>query len=71
MTEQLSKRVDELESQVAFFEELVQQLNEVVTRQDRDIHQLREGLRDLAGKMSTLRDGVVSGSPADEVPPHY
>ena len=71
MSDSLERRVEELESQVAYFENLQQQLDEVVVRQDREILQLKQALRDLAEKVSAMREGVVSGSAADEVPPHY
>lgn len=67
------KRLEELESQLAFQDELYAQLNEVVARQDREIVQLRARLEALALRLRDLGDAIPgqAANPADEVPPHY
>lgn len=69
----LQSRIDELESQLAFQDELYTQLNQVVARQDRDIERLKTRLEALAEKLSGLGEMVSPGAadPSDEVPPHY
>jgi uncharacterized coiled-coil protein SlyX len=68
----LRRRVEELEAQLAFQDELQQRLDEVVTRQDRELLELKKLLRELARRMAELRDsGAAAAATADEVPPHY
>ena len=63
-------RLEELESKVAFQEDTIQKLNEVVIEQDARIHGLETSLRLL---VENLRDRATSGEiePEDEPPPHY
>lgn len=71
--EDLRRRVEELESQAAFQEQQHRELDEVVARQDRELLELKQQLRELAQHLLEVRDsgaGVVPG-PEDEVPPHY
>ncbi|NNE06661.1 MAG: SlyX family protein [Xanthomonadales bacterium] len=68
----ITQRVEELESQLAFQDELQSQLNEVVARQDREIAQLKADLKDLSDKLTELGEAMPGGGDAgDEPPPHY
>ncbi len=68
----LLARVDELETQAAFQEELHRRLDDTVAQQDRELLELKRQLRALAERLAELRESVPGGgSPADEVPPHY
>jgi SlyX protein len=73
MTDKLTARIDELESQQAFQEELLDQLNDVVARQDRDIAGLRDKISELVDKLAEIGNALPGGGDgaADEVPPHY
>jgi SlyX protein len=71
--EEIRARLEELESQAAFQDELHARLNEVVARQDRELADLKVQLKGLAGRLREIGE-VMPGStpdPADEVPPHY
>jgi len=63
-------RLEELESKVAFQEDTIQKLNEVVIEQDARIHGLETSLRLL---VENLRDRATATEiePQDEPPPHY
>jgi len=66
------ERIDDLESRVAFQDDLIESLNEVVARQDREILRLTQRLAELAAKI----EDVAASSPATsgeghEPPPHY
>ena len=69
----LEQRVEELESQLAFQDELHVQLNEVVARQDRDLALLMAQVEALAARLKDLGDSVSTnlGESVDEAPPHY
>jgi len=68
--EVLRGRVDELESQLAFQDELLTALNAIVAKQDADIVQLKQQLGLLASRLQVLAE-TVPGEPGDETPPHY
>ena len=62
-------RITELEIKASFMEDTVEQLNQVIVRQQRQIEL-------LARQLSELRDRVPEGQPGqlslrDELPPHY
>lgn len=68
--------IEDLQARLSFQEETLQQLNQVVARQTRQIDRLEQQLQLLAVKYRDLRDAVEDGpgepgSPADERPPHY
>ena len=49
----------------------IQQLNDEVLKQYRDIEQLRQTNSELARKLETLNEPGQSPNASDEVPPHY
>ena len=68
----LSARVDELESRLAFQEDTLAQLNDVIAAQDANIRGLVAALRELGDKYRDLSFEVDRGGKgADEKPPHY
>ena len=68
----LQRRIEELETQHAFQEELQRRLDDVVTRQDREILDLKRQLKVLAERVEAAGSAAeASPSAADEVPPHY
>ena len=66
-------RIDDLESRIAFLDELQEQLSDIVARQDGEILQLKRQLKELAERLVDLGDSMPGeGSGAEhEVPPHY
>ena len=69
--ETLSKRVDELESQVAFQDELIESLNSTVAKQDRELLELKHQLSRLSDRIKEIGDASPGEVPQDETPPHY
>lgn len=71
----VNDRIDELESRLAFQDDTVHSLNEVVARQQREIDQLQLQLGKMASLLRSIRDEIGSasggGSLIDERPPHY
>ncbi|MBD2858165.1 SlyX family protein [Spongiibacter sp. KMU-158] len=70
------QQLDELQSQFAFQEDLLQALNERVVSQDREIQVLQQQLKALRELCLQLADAVEKpagegGSLLDERPPHY
>ncbi len=66
-------RLEELESRLSFQDDLVERLNDVVARQDRELVLLRERLRRLEAKLEEIGQslGGPGGDSGHEVPPHY
>ncbi len=65
-------RVEELESRVAFQDDLIESLNEVVARQDREIVMLTQRLAELGTKLEDVASGAAAASDqGHEPPPHY
>ena len=67
------ERLDELESKLAFLDDTVEQLSDVVARQDQELRSLKQRFVDLAAKLDDIGGSVPddeSGS-QHEIPPHY
>lgn len=68
--------LEDLQSRLAFQEQTLTDLNDVVAYQAEQIERLEQQLRALAGKYRDLREAVEerpgnSSTPLDERPPHY
>lgn len=66
-------RLDELESRLAFQDDLIESLNRVVARQDRELASLAQRVKELEARLTDLADAASQpgGSAGHEVPPHY
>jgi SlyX protein len=66
-------RLDDLESRLAFQDDLIESLNAVVARQDRELVKLARRVKDLEAKLADLAEQVSlpGESGGHEVPPHY
>jgi len=69
--EALARRIDELESQAAFQDELHESLNATVSKQDREILELKRQLGLLSERLKEIGDASPGAAPQDETPPHY
>ncbi len=69
--ESLSKRVEELESQLAFQDELIESLNGTVAMQDGEILELKRQFSLLSERLKEIGDASPGAAPQDETPPHY
>ncbi len=68
----IENRLMECETKIAYQEDTLRVLNEVVTRQQMQIDQLVMACRQLAERIArNASEGAVKGSLADEIPPHY
>jgi len=66
---ELSARIDALESRVAYQDHTIEQLNETITAQWKQIDALT---RQLAALTERLQEAEASApSPGNERPPHY
>ena len=70
IADHVAERITELESKVALSEDMLDELNRTVYRQQALIDRLQQELRALQGAI----EGVATGEammPRDETPPHY
>lgn len=66
-------RLDEVESRLAFQDDLIESLNRVVARQELELADLSRRLRALEGRLGDLAEAasLAGGAAGPEVPPHY
>ena len=69
--ETLARRIEELESQAAFQDELHESLNATVARQDREVLELKRQFSLLSERLKEIGDASPGAAPQDETPPHY
>ena len=65
------ERFIDLESRLAHQDQLLNELNDVVTEQQQKIMQLEELCKALIQRVRSVGDGMPEGDPGDERPPHY
>jgi SlyX protein len=65
------QRFIEIETKLAHQEDLVNELNSVVTDQQVQISRLEELCRSLISRVRSLADGGSADGTQDERPPHY
>ena len=69
--ETLTGRIEELENQAAFQDELHDSLNTIVAKQDREILELKRQLLLLNQRVKEFGEAIPGSGPQDETPPHY
>ena len=65
------ERFVDLESRLAHQDQLLHELDEVVTRQQAKLMQLEELCQALIERVRSMSEGGPGGEPQDERPPHY
>lgn len=65
------ERLIEIETKLAHQEQLLIDLNDVVTEQQATIMRLDELCKALTGRVRAMGEAVSTGDPGDERPPHY
>jgi SlyX protein len=68
----MESRLSEIEIKLSFSEDLLEELNRTVARQQQEITELQQQLRDLRLQLQLQRSlPAEPGGPAHEIPPHY
>ena len=67
----IENRLVELEIKAGFAEDLLDQLNAQVYRQQQQIDALIQELRQLRERLPESGSGAETRNPRDEIPPHY
>jgi uncharacterized coiled-coil protein SlyX len=67
-----TEALEQIETKITFLEHANAELSDVVTRQQRDIAELRDQIASLAARLQALRESDAAPRTAeDERPPHY
>ena len=67
----LAKRVEELETQMAFQDDTHESLNATVAKQDGEILDLKRQFSMLSDRLKDMGDAAGGAQQQDETPPHY
>jgi SlyX protein len=67
----MSKQLEELEIRLAFQERTIQELNDVVTRQQQDLARLMQDVERLRSQLEGLAPALVAPRSEETPPPHY
>jgi len=66
-----NQRFIDIETKLAYQEDLIQELNKTVHSQQLKLDQLEQALRSLSLRYNSLAEQDDSEYPVDEKPPHY
>ena len=66
-----AERIEVIEEKLAHLERGLQELSDVVVRQQREIDALFEHNRVLAGRLQALLEQMEPPAVPQEIPPHY
>ena len=64
-------RIDSVETKIAYLEDTMQTLNDIVSSQQRDIEELRISFKYLIDRQKGLAEMIEGNADPDERPPHY
>ena len=67
----MENKIINLESKLAFQDETINELNEVVTDQQQQLDQLREEIRLLNLRIVSVAEGSGTSEEKEPPPPHY
>jgi SlyX protein len=70
-TDVTEQRLTELEIKISFQEDLLDQLNQVIVRQQQEIDLLLREVGQLRQQMPEPGSGAAGAMARDELPPHY
>jgi len=71
MQQELVERIDHLESRLAFQDHTIEQLNQELTQQQRQLEKLRLQLDLLVNRMREMQVSQVASQAEETPPPHY
>lgn len=71
MSQQVNDRLETLESRLAYAEYTVEQLNEEVTTQGRELDRLKHQIQLLVDKLQSVQPSQIASIAEETPPPHY
>lgn len=67
----MEKRLEQLETKVAYLEQATTELSDELFRQRRELEVLRGQIATLTSRFDTAQSQPTTYTPEDEKPPHY
>ena len=67
----MENRIIELESRLAFQEDTIQELNDIVSNQQNLLHQLSSEIMKLKEQLTDLTPANIADESEETPPPHY
>ena len=67
----MDERIAELESRLAFQDDVIDKLNDVVTNQQQQLDKISRELVNLRGQVKSLAPSNVATESEETPPPHY
>jgi len=71
MAENVQNDIDDLQMKLAFQDDLLEQLNQVVTNQQQQITNLELALETMKVQVNTMQTASQESGSQHELPPHY
>ena len=71
MSQQVNDRLETLESRLAYAEYTVEQLNDEVTTQGRELDRLKHQIQLLVDKLQSVQPSQIASMAEETPPPHY
>lgn len=65
------KKIIDLETRIAFLEDTVDALNQLVYQQTKEIADYQETLKTMSQHMKQVQSDIAEFKPQNEIPPHY
>ncbi|MDN3700852.1 MULTISPECIES: SlyX family protein [Vibrio] len=69
--EQLESRVNDLECQLAFQEQTIEELNEALSQQQMLISRMQDQMKFVVGKVKNMDGSNLADASEETPPPHY
>ena len=67
----MENKIIDLQSKLAFQDETINELNEVITDQQNQLDQLREEIRLLGLRIASVAESSSTSEEKEQPPPHY
>lgn len=71
MATEIQNSIDDLQMKLAFQDDLLEHLNQVVTNQQQQITNLELALETMKVQVNTMQTAGQESGPQHELPPHY
>ncbi|GMM90718.1 SlyX family protein [Vibrio fortis] len=71
LVEQLESRVNDLECQLAFQEQTIEELNEALSQQQLLITKMQDQMKYVVGKVKNIDGSNLADASEETPPPHY
>lgn len=69
--EQIESRISNLECQIAFQEQTIEELNDALSQQQLQISRMQEQMTFMVGKIKSLSSSNLADQSEETPPPHY